>query len=430
MKFNICTLGCKANQYDSSVIKEMLIEEGFIPSSKDDNCNVFVINTCTVTHKTDSQCRREIRRIIRSNPDAVVIVTGCYAQVSPDDLLMIDGIDFIVPNTERRMIRDLVKRGKQSHPVIVGGSIEEKTIFSGNAVVSMDRTRAFLKIQDGCDASCTFCIIPKARGRSRSLPVDDAIARIKRLFINHREIVLTGIHLGAYGWDLGKGDSLYGLLKRCEREGVDGRIRLSSIEPNEISSDFVHYIISSPVVCNHLHIPLQSGDDWILQRMERPYTSEYFKELVYYLKDLDPSFSIGTDVIVGFPGEGEREFMNTYKLIEELPLSYLHIFPFSRRKGTRAYDMPDQVDEREIKRRVSVLNDLKRKKKYEFYKSQIGKDLEVIVEKEENGIYFGTSRNYIPTVIKCDHDIRGMRVIVKATDIVDEHLVCELVEPL
>lgn len=430
MKFNICTLGCKANQYDSSVIKEMLIEEGFIPSSKDDNCNVFVINTCTVTHKTDSQCRREIRRIIRSNPDAVVIVTGCYAQVSPDDLLMIDGIDFIVPNTERRMIRDLVKRGKQSHPVIVGGSIEEKTIFGGNAWVSMDRTRAFLKIQDGCDASCTFCIIPKARGRSRSLPVDDAIARIKRLFINHREIVLTGIHLGAYGWDLGKGDSLYGLLKRCEREGVDGRIRLSSIEPNEISSDFVHYIISSPVVCNHLHIPLQSGDDWILQRMERPYTSEYFKELVYYLKDLDPSFSIGTDVIVGFPGEGEREFMNTYKLIEELPLSYLHIFPFSRRKGTRAYDMPDQVDEREIKRRVSVLNDLKRKKKYEFYKSQIGKDLEVIVEKEENGIYFGTSRNYIPTIIKCDHDIRGMRVIVKATDIVDEHLVCELVEPL
>ncbi len=431
MKFNICTLGCKANQYDSFVIKEMLKAEVFIPSSKGIDSDIFIINTCTVTHRTDSQCRQEIRKIIRNNPDAVVIVTGCYAQVSPDDLLMIEGIDFIVPNTQRRFITELIRKGKQSHPVIVGGNGEEELFFSGDIEIFEGKTRAFLKIQDGCNASCTFCIIPRARGKSRSLPPDDAILKIKRLFRNHMEVVLTGIHLGAYGWDLGKGDSLYGLLKRCEIEGVKGRIRLSSIEPEELSPDLIHYISRSSFICNHLHIPLQSGDDSILERMGRPYRSKYFADIVYHLRDLDPSMSIGTDVIVGFPGEGEREFLNTCKLIERLPISYIHVFPFSKRKGTKAYSMPDQVDERIVKKRVSVLIELGRMKRSEFYKFHIGKELEVIIEKGEGeGLYSGISRNYIPVLIKSNQDIRGKTVIVRGKEVVDGFLYSDLIEIL
>ncbi len=431
MKFNICTLGCKANQYDSFVIKEMLKTEGFIPSSKGKDSDICIINTCTVTHRTDSQCRQEIRRIIRNNPDAIVIVTGCYAQVSPDDLLMIEGIDFIVPNTHRRSMTELIKKGKQLHPVIVGESSEEESFFSGEIEIFEEKTRAFLKIQDGCNASCTFCIIPKARGKSRSLPADDAVSKIKRLFRNHMEVVLTGIHLGAYGWDLGKGDSLYGLLKRCEVEGINGRIRLSSIEPEELSSDLIHYISRSSFICNHLHIPLQSGDDFILEKMGRPYRSKYFADIVYHLRDLDPSMSIGTDVIVGFPGEGEREFLNTYELIERLPISYIHVFPFSKRKGTKAYSMPDQVDERIVKKRVSMLIELGRMKKNEFYKLHAGKELEVIVEREDGeGLYSGISRNYIPVLIKSSRDIKGKRVIVRGKELVDGFLYSDFIEIL
>ncbi|MFA4911345.1 MAG: tRNA (N(6)-L-threonylcarbamoyladenosine(37)-C(2))-methylthiotransferase MtaB [Desulfobacteria bacterium] len=413
-KIAIATLGCKVNRYDSAVIHKLLevAEFSFVPF--DQQADVYIVNTCTVTKRADYQSRQLIRRSHRLNPDALIIVTGCYAQRSPQEIKKIQGVDYTVGIGKKERILDLIN----------GSPRKEVPLEITNDIPAFpEHTRAFLKVQDGCDSYCSYCIVPYARGRSKSLRKEDAIRSISKLAeLGYREIVLTGIHLGSYGLDIKPPSNLTNLLRSIEHEGISCRIRLSSIEPTEFDDDLIALISSSPIICNHLHIPLQSGDDEVLKRMNRPYSSELFKELVKKLVSAIPDLNIGVDVIVGFPGESHENFTNTVNVIEELPIGYIHVFPYSRRPGTPAADFPDQVDSKTIKKRGKILRSLGNMKREEFYRRFLGKRLSILVEsKKDVGTKYlkGFSRNYIPVLIDVGEDMVNKEIPIIVTGVHD-----------
>ncbi|MBF0120461.1 MAG: MiaB/RimO family radical SAM methylthiotransferase [Desulfobacterales bacterium] len=395
-KFNIITLGCKVNQYESEAISAMLIKKGFIPVDQNEAADLCIINTCAVTGKASMQSRQALRKQIKLNPKAQVIATGCYAKTSPDEIKNIHGIQDI----------DILLTDE--FPQIPLGK----------------RTRPFLKIQDGCDAFCTYCIVPHARGRSRSMPIDDVISNIKSIkYAGYHEVVLSGIHLGRYGYDFVPKENLYKLLSIIEKLKLIDRVRLSSIEPLELSDDIIKIAASSDIICRHFHIPLQSGDDLILKRMNRPYDRNYFKDLVLEIHNLIPDASIGVDTLIGFPGETETAFENTFSLISELPISYLHVFPFSPRKGTPAFDFPNKISNEIIKDRTQKMRILGKFKKKEFYRKMIGLTVEALVEgKREhlNNYLTGITSNYIKIFIEGEDSLKNNIVKVKI-DRVDEN---------
>jgi len=411
MRVAISTLGCKANQYDSSAIEDTLVSAGFECVPFPGPAEACIINTCTVTGRTDQESRQIIRRARRFNPSAVVIVTGCYAQVAHQEVSRIEGVDYVLGNPEKERILDylLSRPGTECPKVNVGSPDAPLNLRAGG---SSGRTRAYLKIQDGCNNRCSYCIIPYARGRARSLPLKDVLEGCDG-FVDrgYKEIILTGIHLGSYGLDIGV--SLVALLKGIEKRDYPCRIRLSSLDPDEVTEALIEVMSQSSVICNHLHLPLQSGDDNVLRRMRRSYTASLFVERVERLTNLITGISLGVDVMVGFPGEGEREFINTYELLKDIPIAYLHIFPFSRRKGTPAYGFKDQVDKRVIKERCGLLRGLDRLKRKRFYETHIGKRVSVLVETiRDEGVLMGKSRNYIPVYIKGEEGLRGKEVDV------------------
>ena len=413
-KIAIATLGCKVNKYDSAVIHKLLegAEFSFVPFGR--KADIYIVNTCTVTKRADYQSRQLIRRLHRLNPDALIIVTGCYAQRAPKEIKEIQGVDYTVGIGEKERILDLIN----------GSPRKEAPLEITNDIPAFpEHTRAFLKVQDGCDSYCSYCIVPYARGRSRSLRKEDAIRSISKLAeLGYREIVLTGIHLGSYGWDLMPPTRLSNLLRSIEHEGISCRIRLSSIEPTEFDDDLIDLISSSRTICNHLHIPLQSGADEVLKRMNRPYTSELFKELVKKLVLAMPDLNIGVDVIVGFPGESHENFTNTVSVIEELPIGYLHVFPYSRRPGTPAADFPDQVDNKTIKKRGETLRGMGSSKREEFYRGFLKKRLSILVEskKDADTKYLkGFSRNYIPVLIDVGEDMVNKEIPIIVTGVHD-----------
>lgn len=411
MRVTISTLGCKSNQYDSSAIEETLVSAGFECVPFPGPAEACIINTCTVTGRTDQENRQLIRRARRFNPSAVVIVTGCYAQVFPEEVSRVEGVDYVLGNPEKGRILDyLMARLRGEGPKVEVGNPD--TPLNLKAGGSSGRTRVYLKVQDGCNNRCSYCIIPYARGRARSLSLKDVLEGCDGLVDRgYKEIVLTGIHLGSYGLDIGV--SLVGLLKAIEKRGYPFRIRLSSLDPDEVTEDLMEVMSQSSVICNHLHLPLQSGDDDVLRRMGRSYNASLFAERVERLTDLIPGISIGVDVMVGFPGEGEREFINTYRLLEDLPLAYLHIFPFSRRRGTPAYGFKEQVGGRVIKERCGFLRGLDRLKRKRFYEANIGKRVSLLIEGDGGeGTFKGRSRNYIPVYIEGNEDLRGKEVDV------------------
>ncbi|MFH1625066.1 MAG: tRNA (N(6)-L-threonylcarbamoyladenosine(37)-C(2))-methylthiotransferase MtaB [Pseudomonadota bacterium] len=401
----IATLGCKVNKCDSAIIYELLkgAEKRFVPCNQ--KADVYVVNTCTVTKRADYQSRQLIRRSHRLNPDALIVVTGCYAQRAPHEIKDIPGVDYVVGIGEKGRVASLIKDpSKRETPRVITGDIrEEREIDAREVSTFPGHTRAFLKIQDGCDSYCSYCIVPYARGKSRSLSREDTIRRVSRLAeVGYKEIVLTGVHLGSYGLDLRPPTSLAQLIRSIEDEGVRCRIRLSSIEPTDFDDDLINLISSSSVICNHLHIPLQSGDDEILGKMRRPYSSLFFEELAQRLLSALPDLNIGVDVIAGFPGEADENFANTLSLIEGLPLGYLHVFPYSRRPGTTAADLPDQVDSKTVKKRAEVLRSLGSTKREEFYKRFLGKQLSILIESKRDArtdYLKGFSRNYIPVLV-------------------------------
>lgn len=418
-KFTITTLGCKVNQSESDAIAHQLKDSGWYPIDPKETADLCIINTCTVTQKASMQSRQAVRQAIRSNPEARIIVTGCYAQTEPDEIDKINGIHHIIGHTDKLKIPDMVlSKEKGPYPHLIRQNILSEQNFEQTcAAVSGNRTRPFLKIQDGCDSFCTYCIVPYARGRSRSMRIENVLENIKQFKqAGYREVVLTGVHLGAYGIDLSPKTGLTELLNRiCESNPID-RVRLSSIEPHELTDDIIQLVAKADIFCHHFHIPLQSGDDLILKKMHRPYTRSLFKNQIIKINELLPDAAIGVDTLIGFPGETEKAFENTYSLIHELPVTYLHVFPFSTRKGTPANSYPRQVDSKTIKARCKKMRGLGHIKKKNFYKKFTGKPIEILIEDKRDrstGLLKGISSNYIPVHINGDDSLKNTRVQVR-----------------
>ena len=401
----IATLGCKVNQFESETLMTTLEGKGYCLVPFGEPADITIINTCTVTHRADFQSRQMVRRAVRSNRESLVIVTGCYADVEPDRVSKIEGVRHVLGNVEKSHLPDLLPLIQGGEfPAIQVSDIQKEDHFLEIPLHSFHRhTRAFLKIQDGCDSRCSYCIVPHARGPSRSLPLDRIIGQMEVLRdTGYKEVVLTGIHIGAYGRDLDPPLSLEKLLETLETAESPSRIRLSSVEPFDFSPGLISALAQSTKVCPHLHIPIQSGDDEILKRMNRNYESSFLTRLVERLHQRIPDLCIGADVIVGFPGETDDRFEHTRRLIEALPLSYLHVFPFSRRKGTPASQFAEQVPVGEMKERAQLLRELGQQKRHAFYRGFLHQELRVLVEDrvdKETGRLRGFSRNYIPVLL-------------------------------
>lgn len=415
------TLGCKVNQYETEKLREALEGAGFETVAFSSPADAYVINTCSVTSVADGKSRAAVRRALRLNPDAFVVVAGCYAELDPDSIRAIEGVDLVVPNSEKDAIAErIVARLGQGLPNI------QYPILNTQSSLPRLRTRAVVKVQDGCDQFCSYCIVPHARHAKSSRPLDDVIAEIRALAeFGYREIVLTGIRLGAYASRKCKvesekceGSRLPELIRAASEVDGIARIRLSSIEPWEVDEALLD-AMRSPKVCRHLHIPLQSGDDEVLARMNRPYTAAWYREIASMVRDGIPGIGITTDVIVGFPGESEDAFMNTRALIEEVGFSRLHVFRYSARKRTPAADMPDQVPAEVRKQRAENLIELGITAMRRFASSLVGETVDVLVErqaKEPNHVT-GFADNYVETRFAGDAALKGSIVGVRITGV-------------
>jgi len=414
------TLGCKVNAYETEAIWQLFKNEGYKRVDFEDEADVYLINTCTVTNTGDKKSRQVIRRAIRRNPDAVIAVTGCYAQTSPAEVAAIPGVDIVVGTQGREKLIEYVERFmRERQPIHAVTNIMKQREFEELDVPAFsDRTRASLKIQEGCNNFCTFCIIPWAKGLSRSRKPENVLKQARQLVeAGYKEIVLTGIHTGGYGEDL-ENYTLADLLWDLDR--IDGlkRIRISSIEASQIDDRIIEVLNASEKMCRHLHIPLQAGDDAVLKRMRRKYTTAEYREKILKLHEAMPQVAITTDVIVGFPGETEEQFENGYRFIEELGIFQLHVFPYSKRTGTPAARMPDQVPEEVKHERVRRLIELSNRLQLHYAQQFVGDVLEVIPErpyKEDpaSGLYMGYSDNYLTVVFPADEELVGKVCRVK-----------------
>jgi len=418
------TLGCKVNHYETEAIWQLFKEEGYDRTEFDQQADVYVINTCTVTNTGDKKSRQVIRRAIRQNPDAVICVTGCYAQTSPAEIMAIPGVDIVVGTQDRTKLLGYIDQYRaERQPINSVRNIMKNRVYEELDVPAFtDRTRASLKIQEGCNNFCTFCIIPWARGLMRSRDPQEVLHQAQQLVdAGYLEIVLTGIHTGGYGQDL-KDYNLAQLLRDLEAN-VKGlkRLRISSIEASQLTDEVIEVLRDSKIVVNHLHIPIQSGSDTVLKRMRRKYTMEFFGERLTKLHEALPDLAVTSDVIVGFPGETEEEFMDTYNFIRDHKFSELHVFPFSPRTGTPAARMEDQIDEdikNERVHRLISLNDQLAKEYASRFEDQV---LEVIPEEfvhdgsEEEGLLTGYTDNYLKVVFEGPESLIGQLVKVKIT---------------
>jgi threonylcarbamoyladenosine tRNA methylthiotransferase MtaB len=420
-KFKITTLGCKVNQAESEAIAQDLLSSKWLTARELEEADICIVNTCAVTQKATMQSRQAVRRAIRANPNAKIVVTGCYVQTAPQEIKSIEGVNYIVGHGEKHAIGRMIRTAGNGAPgpaISICGDIRKKRPFASMPLATtVRRTRPFLKIQDGCDAFCTYCIVPHARGRSRSMPLENVLDNIGKLAkAGYREVVLTGIHLGAYGHDLFPVTSLSTAMERIwELRPID-RVRLSSIEPFEFTEKILEQAVKSDIFCRHFHIPLQSGDAGILKNMRRPYSPRLFGDLIDKIHRLMPDAAIGADTLIGFPGESESAFENTYKLIEELPISYLHVFPFSARPGTKAAELPDKVEVGIIKDRCERMRILGREKRMKFYQEFMGQVLPILIETEREAstnLLKGISSNYLPVLIDAGDNLKNKIVDVK-----------------
>lgn len=400
--FKIITLGCKVNQFESASLRASLLELGWKEVSKNKASDVTVINTCIVTQRASYQSRQALRKAVRESPSGAVAAIGCYGQVFPEELSRIPGVNLIAGNRVKDRLPDiLIEKTDPGRQCLVSEKFHSDERFQSLHVKGFQgRTRAFLKIQDGCESFCSYCIVPLARGPLRSLEPSKVIVALESLSSEgYKEVVLTGIHLGKYGVDLQNGIDLEGLLHMIREEGYPARIRLSSIEPNEIGEGLIEMMAGEDWLCRHFHIPLQSGDNGILEKMNRMYTAQDFARLVQRIHRTIPLAAIGVDTMAGFPGEDLRASQNTLSLIHDLPVSYLHVFPYSPRKGTAAASFSDQLDQKIIKERAKELRSLGRKKRESFHRSCLGKVFSVLTEgweSEEKKMVRGLTDNYLP----------------------------------
>ena len=396
------TLGCKLNFAETSTIARQLTGAGYQKVSFDEPAHVYIINTCSVTENADRECKFHVKRAMKANPDGLVVILGCYAQLKPEEISAITGVDLVLGAKEKfnilSYLDDLEK--SESHGIIHSCEIDEADFFIGSYSIG-DRTRAFLKVQDGCDYKCTYCTIPLARGISRSDTIESVVKNATEISQKGiKEIVLTGVNIGDYGkGEFGNKKHEHTFLDLIsELDQVDGieRIRISSIEPNLLKNESIELVAKSKRFVPHFHIPLQSGSDDLLKKMKRRYMSGLYADRVAKIREVMPDSCIGVDVIVGFPGETEEKFLETYNFLNELPISYLHVFTYSERENTEAVEMEGVIPIPERKRRNKMLRILSEKKKMAFYQTQLGKTLPVLWEHEnKNGLMFGFTENYV-----------------------------------
>ena len=394
----IHTLGCKLNFSESSTIVRQLEKNGFTRVDFTEKADIYIINTCSVTDNADKKCRNTVKGVLKQNPNAYVVVIGCYAQLKPKEISNIPGVDMVLGAAEKfNMIEHLHSLEKETKAIVHNKNIKETQDFVPAYSVG-DRTRSFLKVQDGCDYFCSFCTIPLARGKSRNVSIQETVAKAKEVASkNIKEIVLTGVNIGDFGAIQDYNETFYDLLVELDKvEGID-RFRISSIEPNLLTDEIIDFVAHSDKIVPHFHIPLQSGNDEILTKMRRKYLSSLYEERISRIKSKMPNCCIGVDVIVGFPGESEEHFLSTYDFINSLDVSYLHIFPYSERNNTTAKKLPNKVSKSEKTDRAQRLRILSAKKKRHFYESQISKTMSVLWEEENHGgdLMQGFSENYI-----------------------------------
>lgn len=431
MLIGVYTLGCKVNQFETQCITESLAHKGFEILEDAKNADLYIINTCAVTSRASYQCRQIIRKTLKNNENAIIIVTGCYAQNEPDIIQEISDNIIVIDNYYKDNLPELIEKN-----LIISktGKIADKKKFSPYLLKNppFNRTRAYLKIQDGCDSFCSYCIVPHTRGRSRSMDVQHIIRQLEQYSSNNiKEVILTGIHIGKYGIDINS--SLFELLRLIVSKFPDIRFRLSSIEVNEITKEFIKWSAGQDNFCPHFHIPLQSGSDNILKRMNRHYQRDFFANVIREINHNLPFACIGSDIMVGFPGEDAQDFSDSYNLLKDLPVSYLHVFPFSKRKGTPAYNFKDNLTKEEKENRAHHLLNLSKEKKSEFYQKNIDKIRRCLVEKKDKktGYYIGFTENYIPAHIKNQtHEslcLENQIKEVKITGIKEEVVIAEII---
>ena len=433
-KGSILTLGCKANQFESEAMHEDLERLGFCMGPLEPDTELVVVNTCTVTGATDAHSRKLVRRVRRDCPEARIIVTGCSAQMNPEMFASMPGVSHVLGNMEKQNLKNIVqaiKPGQVSgvayEPIQVGDIAEAALCPDLRIAGFAQHSRAFIQIQTGCNNFCTYCIIPFARGRSRSVAPAQVIAQIHDLVAaGYAEIVLTGIHIGQYGRDLDTGLSLARLVKLILEQTDVRRIRLGSIEPQELEPELIALVAASERLCSHFHVPLQSGSATVLKRMNRHYTPEFFKDKIEAVRQLMPHAGLGLDVITGFPAETNVEYEHTYALLEELPFSYLHVFPYSERAGTCAATMAGQVPNAIRRERATILRELAQDKKRQYMSGFVGSILEVVLQKQPlntgadtSRTWKGISSEYLEVTCESDEDMGGQLVRIVTHALID-----------
>jgi threonylcarbamoyladenosine tRNA methylthiotransferase MtaB len=431
MRVAITTLGCKINQYDSGAIQARLEGEEHSIVPFEEKADLYIINSCTVTDRADWEARQLVRRAKRLSPEARVVVTGCYAQVNPEEVARVSGVDFVVGLNRMEALLRFVRAPEESpERISVGESKSERAVRVLSTRRLPGHTRAFLKVQEGCNYSCTYCIIPAARGRSRSVPPEEILRQITALVAQGVvEVVLTGIHLGGYGRDLEPKTELTDLVEKIAENRLIPRVRLSSLDPREVPQRLLRALSQSDVVCDHLHVCLQAGTDEILKEMRRNYGTAYYREVIEKARAMLPRAALGSDIIVGFPGETDESFARSLQFLESLPLTYFHVFPYSVRRGTPAANFNGHVPAGVKKERARVVRELGAKKKSEFYRTFVGKQVSVLFERRRSTDDWvkGYSRNYLPVLARASTSWVNRELEVKITGLERDCLVGEAV---
>ena len=429
--FNIQTLGCKVNQYESEAIEEIFGQRGFEKSEKD--ADIYVINTCTVTNMSDRKSRQMISRARKDNPDAIIAVMGCYSQVKPEEVASIEGVDIVLGSRNKEEVVELcenILQNKKALDPIIAVS-EEKTFEDLEISNQAAMTRAYMKIQDGCNMYCSYCLIPYARGNVVSRPMDSIKKEAQRLAQNgFKEIVLTGIHVASYGLDFNDGSSLIDVIENvAEVDGIK-RIRLSSMEPRHITKEFLERMKATGKACDHFHLSLQSGSDHVLKAMNRKYDTKIFKEKTDLIREVFPNAGLTTDIIVGFPGETEENHKETMDFVNDIKFAKTHLFKYSKRDGTRAAAMKDQVNGNIKKQRLKDLEAIEKVNRENFLEKQIGQILSVLFESKSDmeGYKSGYSTNYLRVNVKDENIADNAIYDVKIISIKDDEVIGEIVK--
>ena len=428
LKVAFCSLGCKVNQYETNAMAQSFMKHGYSIVEFDEYADVYIVNTCTVTSVADRKSRQMLRRAKELNRDSVVVACGCYAQVAAKDIAQIEEVDLVIGNNEKKDIVQIIEKfiDESSDDELVSDVMYKEEYVEFGPTTYTEKTRAVIKVQDGCDRFCSYCLIPFARGHIRSRAVESVIEEVEKVVNDgYKEVVITGIHVASYGRDFKNGVTLIDLLEKINAvEGLK-RIRLSSIEPVVMTDEFIERLAKLDKVCNHFHLSLQSGCTETLKRMNRRYTAEEFMDATKRLRAKFPDAALTTDVIVGFPGETDEEFNKTYEFLKEIKFYHMHVFKYSPRKGTKAAVMPNQVDSKIKEERSKKIIELSDENELEYNESYIGKDVEVLFEERDGEYFKGHTTNYMVVKYKTNEDIENEILNIKITDANSECIVAE-----